>query len=254
MSDPRAAPRPRAGRGRGGGPRIDQQPAFVVHAIPWRETSLIIDALTRDHGRVALVARGAKRPTSQFRGLLAAFNSLAISWSGQGEVKSLVRVEWLGGLAPVRGDGLLLAFYLNELIVRLVARGDPHPALFGAYVQALQALAGGGTGRDQALRNFELDLLHEIGYGITFDRAADGVPVDSAAWYRVDPGAGPRRADPTLDRDAVRGTSLLALERRAFGDAVVADDARRVLRQLIGYHLGGRPLNTRRILTELRRL
>ena len=247
-----------SGRARGAGPRIDQQPAFVVHAIPWRETSLILDVLTRDHGRIALVARGAKRPTSQFRGLLAPFNLLAVSWAGQGDVKSLVRVEWLGGSAPVRGDALLVAFYLNELVVRLVARGDPHPALFGAYVEALRALAmsgsGRGAGRDAALRGFELDLLHEIGYGIVFDREAGGGDVDPGAWYRVDPDAGPRRTDPTLDRDAVRGASLIALEQRAFGEPGAADDARRVLRQVIGYHLGGRPLNTRRILNELRQL
>ncbi|HUN90800.1 MAG TPA: DNA repair protein RecO [Burkholderiaceae bacterium] len=255
--EPGAAPRAtRGGRAaaRGAGPRVEQQPAFVVHAVPWRETSLIVDALTRDHGRVSLVARGAKRPTSQFRGLLGAFNSLSISWSGRGEVKSLVRVDWLGGLAPVRGDGLLVAFYLNELIVRLLARGDPHPALFGAYVQALRSLAAGGPGRDGALRSFELDLLHEIGYGIVLDRTPDGEAVDPAARYRVDPTAGPLRVQGDAGGEAVRGASLTAIEKRRFDDPIVAEDARRLMRQLIGYHLGGRPLNTRRILLDLRQL
>jgi len=101
--------------------RVDQQPAFVLHSYPWRETSLIIDAMTRDFGRVALVARGAKRPTSQFRGLLAPFAPLSVCWSGRAEIKSLIRADWVGGLAPLRGEQLLTAFYLNELLVRLLA-------------------------------------------------------------------------------------------------------------------------------------
>lgn len=291
MNEPGARPARAVTRsGRGPGPRVEQQPAFVVHTTPWRETSLIVDALTRDHGRIALVARGAKRPTSQFRGLLTPFNPIAISWSGRSEVKSLVRVEWLGGLTPLRGDGLLAAFYLNELVVRLLARGDPHEALFGSYVDALRQLAQGGAGdgrdlrnvgnpgdvrgaagfsgpgggadpgasgsagRDRALRGFELDLLREIGYGLVFDRSHDGTPVDPRAIYRVDPAAGPVPVAHDSGGEALHGASLLAIERRDFDDVAVAQDARRLLRRLIGYHLDGKPLNTRRILIDLRQM
>src|SRR5262245_40157281 len=121
--------------------RIDQQPALVLHAYPWRETSLIVETFTRDHGRMALVARGAKRPTSQFRGLLAPVAPLLLSWSGRSEIKSLVRAEWCGGLAPMRGEALLAGFYLNELLVRLLARADAHELLFARYIGALAALA-----------------------------------------------------------------------------------------------------------------
>ena len=100
--------------------RVDHQAAFVLHTYAWRETSLIVETLSRDFGRMALVARGAKRPTSQYRGILMPFSPLALSWSGRSELKSLVRAEWQGGLTPLRGEGLLTAFYLNELLVRLL--------------------------------------------------------------------------------------------------------------------------------------
>jgi DNA repair protein RecO (recombination protein O) len=138
--------------------RIDNQPGFVLHSYAWRETSLIVETFTREFGRVAVVARGAKRPTSQFRGLLSPFNPIALSWSGRNEIKTLVRAEWLGGMQPLRGDSLLAAFYANELLVRLLARGDAHQQTFGSYVELLQSLAC-TTRHDAALRTFELDLL-----------------------------------------------------------------------------------------------
>jgi len=237
--------------------RVDQQAAFVLHSYPWRETSLIVDVFTRDHGRVGLVARGAKRPTSQFRGLLAPFAPIAVSWSGRAEIKSLVRAEWVGGLAPLRGDELLSAFYLNELLVRLLARGDPHEALFFSYAHTLRALSLGAAQREQALRGFELDLLRETGVAPSFETSDDGAPIDPDAWYRVDPEHGVRRVAEAAVRggeNCVRGQTMHALARRDLATVAQAGDARALLRQLIGYHLRGRPLNTQRILSDLRRL
>jgi DNA repair protein RecO (recombination protein O) len=241
---------------RGSDARIEQQPAFVLHAYPWRETSLIVDVLTRDHGRVALVARGAKRPTSQFRGLLAPFAPISVSWSGRAEIKTLIRAEWVGGLAPLRGDELLSAFYLNELLVRLLARGDPHEALFFSYARALHDLSLDAARREQALRGFELDLLREIGVAPSFEFCDDGRPIEAGAWYRVEPEHGVRHvAEPAADSDnCVPGRVLQALARRDLPAVAQAAEARALLRQLIGYHLRGRPLNTQRILMELRAL
>jgi len=240
--------------------RVDQQPAFVLHSYPWRETSLIIDALTRDFGRVALVARGAKRPTSQFRGLLAPFAPISVSWSGRAEIKSLIRADWVGGLAPLRGEQLLTAFYLNELLVRLLARDDPHDALFFSYARTLRALSlerEQREQREQALRGFELDLLREIGVAPSFDSSDDGATIDPAAWYRVDPEQGVRWVDeppPTGADYCVSGRTMQALAGRDLAAVAVARDGRALLRQLIGYHLRGRPLNTQRILADLRKL
>lgn len=234
--------------------RVDQQPGFVLHSYPWRETSLVLEVLTRDYGRLALVARGAKRPTSQFRGLLSPFSPLSLSWSGKGEIKALVRVEWLGGLAPLRGDGLLAAFYLNELLVRLLQRSDSHERLFSAYIAALRDLAQDEAPREAVLRRFELALLREMGYCPPLDQAADGAALLPQAWYRIDAQRGFVPAGDAPDESCVHGATPLALGRDDFSSAQVVMESKLLLRQLIGYHLNGRPLNTRRIFQDLKRL
>lgn len=253
MTDTVGGP-PASVRRRGAETRVEQQPAFVLHTYPWRETSLIVEALTRDYGRMALVARGAKRRTSQLRGLLSPFAALALTWSGRGEVKTLIRAEWTGGLAPLRGDALLAGFYLNELVVRLLARADAHPALFGAYVRALHALAGDDGRLGTALRAFEFELLREIGYLPALDVCADGEAVEPATRYRVDPQRGLVRSDGDAGALCVDGSTALAMAAGEFGAAGVAAEAKAMLRLIIRYHLEGRPLNTRRILHDLKEL
>ncbi len=239
-----------------GDTRIDQQPGFVLHATPWRETSLVVEVLTRDYGRMALVARGAKRPTSQFRGLLSPFAPVALSWSGRGDIKTLIGVEWLGGLAPLRGDELLAAFYLNELLVRLLARGDPHEGLFGSYAQALHGLAAGQL-LEATLRTFELDLLRDIGWLPQLEQTQAGEAIEAHRTYRIDPQAGAYPVPVQEAPDsvwAVSGATLQSLVARHWPDAALATECRRLLRALIAFHLDGRPLNTRRIFQDLRRM
>ena len=105
--------------------RINGQPAFVLHSYPYKETSLIVDLFTRDHGRVAVVAKGAKRPLSKLRGVLQTFQPLSVSWSGKSELRTLIDAEWVGGMLPIERNALLCGFYLNELLVKLIARDDP---------------------------------------------------------------------------------------------------------------------------------
>ena len=244
----------RARRAAGSDLRVDHQPAFVLHTYAWRETSLIVEALSRDFGRMALVARGAKRPTSQFRGILMPFSPLALCWSGRSELKTLVRAEWQGGLTPLRGDGLLAAFYLNELLVRLLPRADPHPSLFASYIQTLAALAQRDSGREGVLRCFELDLLRDLGVAPSFQCCGDGKPVEPGRWYHIDLQAGLQLRSEGSDPDCVRGTTAIALARRDLSDPSDLAAARPILRRLIGYHLEGRPLNARRVLMDLRSL
>jgi DNA repair protein RecO (recombination protein O) len=253
MNDLAASP-PAAARRRGADARIEQQPAFVLHTYAWRETSLIVEALTRDHGRVALVARGAKRRTSQLRGLLSPFSALALAWSGRGEVKTLVRAEWTGGLVPLRGDALLAGFYLNELVVRLLARADAHPRLFSAYTRALHELAGNEDLPGATLRAFEFELLREIGYLPALDVCADGRIVEPQARYRIDPQRGLVRSERDDDAVSVAGATALSMAVGDFAAPSVAAEARAMLRLIIRYHLEGRPLNTRRILRDLKEL
>ena len=143
--------------------RQDAQPGFVLHSYPFRETSLIIEAFTRDHGRIGLVARGARRPKSSLRGILLPFQPLLLSWAGKGELHTLMRAEWLGGYVPLRGQALICGFYLNELVMKLLARGDAHEQLFSIYENTLAALAAGEDQPALAIRLYaRAALLREV--------------------------------------------------------------------------------------------
>ncbi|MAL02518.1 MAG: DNA repair protein RecO [Alcaligenaceae bacterium] len=150
--------------------RVTNSLAYLLHAVPWRETSLLIQVFSRDHGIVAMVAKGAKRPYSSLRSVLAGFQPLHLSWSGGGDVKTLTRAD-NAGLRPLSGRTLMSAWYMNELLLSLLPREDPHPALFEAYDAALIQLAAGSAAAS-ALRRFEWILLHETGYGL------EGAPPD----------------------------------------------------------------------------
>jgi DNA repair protein RecO (recombination protein O) len=203
---------------------------------------------------MAAVARGAKRPTSQFRGLLAPFCPLQVSWSGRGEIRTLTRIEWGGSLLPLRGDGLLAAFYLNELLVRLLMRGDPHETLYRCYAQALHGLAAENGPRDAVLRGFEIELLRELGWLPSLEHCADGAPIEAAASYRFDPVRGLERVTGATDALCLQGSTVQAMHERRFGAPQAAQESRNVLRQMIRYHLSGKPLNTRRIFEDLKAL
>ncbi len=161
--------------------RIDAEPGFVLHTYPYSETSLIADAFTRRHGRVALLARGARRPRSSLRGLLIGFQPLALGWSGRGEVRTLMRAEWVGGMPLPNGEALVCGFYLNELIIRLLAREDPHERLYDEYSAALAALAADAP-LAATLRRFEKELMRETGYALRLDRDVNtGAPIEHTA-------------------------------------------------------------------------
>ncbi|MBF6615658.1 DNA repair protein RecO [Pollutimonas thiosulfatoxidans] len=147
--------------------RVQDAAGYLLHSAPWRETSLIIQVFTRHHGNVALVAKGAKRPYSVLRPVLSAFQPLSLSWSGANEVRTLTRAE-CAGIRPLGGRALMSAWYMNELLLRLLAREDPHPVLYDAYDAALQQLAFQQSAAS-ALRRFEWILLNETGYGLGDD-------------------------------------------------------------------------------------
>jgi DNA repair protein RecO (recombination protein O) len=234
--------------------RISGQPAFVLHSYPYKETSLIADVFSRDFGRVALIAKGAKRPHSKLRGVLQTFQPLSVGWSGKSEVRTLTAAEWVGGLLPLEKSALLSGFYLNELLVKLLARDDPHPALFDHYVSTLNQLA-----HDEAapivLRKFERALLKETGVGGDFTRcAATGEPVETEQIYVIDPERGPRPAHPADTAPRVSGKTLLDMEREDYTDSGTQTQSKFLMRFLLAYHLGGTPLNTRQILIDLMQL
>jgi DNA repair protein RecO (recombination protein O) len=239
--------------------RHDDAPAFVLHSYPYKETSLIVEAFAREHGRVGMVAKGAKRPRSELRGLLQAFQPIALSWAGAAELKTLVKAEWRGGVPLPSGASLLAAFYLNELLLKLLPREDPHPALWDAYEQALRALGAGEGASVQAvvLRGFEVRLLAELGYALPLAKDADtGAAIDPGARYHYAFDAGPRRhaAEPGMRWPVVRGVTLIALAEQRYPDQGVAAEAKQLMREILDHHLESRRIESRRIVADLRSL
>jgi DNA repair protein RecO (recombination protein O) len=233
--------------------RRDDEPACVLHAWPYRESSLIVEAFTANCGRVALVARGAKRPRSELRGLLQGFQPLNLSWAGQHELKTLLKAEWRGGLPLVGGSALWCGFYLNELLLKLLPREDPHPRLFARYEAALSELGAGGE-QAPLLRRFEVDLLAELGYALPLVREADsGAPVDPDARYHYAFDRGPRRSvpEPGVRLPIVRGATLLALADGRYDDAATAAEAKRLMREVLDHYLEQRGVESRRVVQDL---
>ena len=235
--------------------RVDDAPAFLLHSYPYRETSLIAEVFSRAHGRVAMVAKGAKRPHSALRSVLSTFQPLRLSWSGGGEVKTLIRAEWGGPPQRLVGPAMMSAWYLNELLLRLMARDDPHEAIYDTYIDTLARLSA-GNGVSAALRSFEWALLREIGYGFDPSVTEGGDPIAADRWYRIRVQGGVEDARPEYAGQAgiVPGTTLLALVADEF-EAVPDEPAlRRLLRERLDYHMNGRPLATRRVLHDLQDL
>ncbi|MCK9382428.1 MAG: DNA repair protein RecO [Sulfuritalea sp.] len=243
--------------------RVDGQSAYVLHLHPYSETSLVVDVFTRDHGRVPLLARGARRPRSAMRGLLMSFQPLELGWFGGGEVKTLAKAEWLGGMPLLGGRCLLLGYYLNELLLKMLPREDAHSVLFDAYAAALRALAEGAADAPE-LRRFEKTLLKEIGYGLTLDVEMEtGQPVvaEGEYTYLIERGPVARAglAQQGSQRDAsdspiVRGKTLIDMAADDYSDPRTRVESRQLMRQLIAHHMGGKPLQSRRVFMELQEL
>lgn len=236
--------------------RIDLAPAYILHRRPYRDTSLTLEALTRDHGRISLVARGARR--SRRGGTTSAwlqpFAPLFLSWrQGRGEMGTLTGVEAAGPAQPLAGEPLYGGFYTNELLMRLVYRHDPHPQLFEAYGTLLAQL--GPDSVAAPLRVFEKRLLEALGYGIVLAADAEsGEPVQAGRHYRYVPELGPVAVPPdAADRQAFSGRLLLALAREQLTEVEAAGEARRLLANLLSPLLGDRPLHSRALLRQSRR-
>jgi len=231
--------------------RADHEAGFVLHTYAYKETSLIVEAFTRKFGRVSLLARGARRPRSAMRGVLLSFQALSLSWSASTELGNLSGAEWSAALRPLRGRGLMCGFYLNELLLRLLAREDPHEALFDYYDAALLRLAA-GTDLASILRNFEKRMLAELGYAPVLERDAASQPIDPAARYVYEPERGPMLLKNSISRDSsVSGQTLLDVAADDYGRAETRDEARTLMRSLITQRLHGQELHTRMILRDL---
>ncbi len=225
--------------------------AFVLHRRAYGDTSLLVEVLASGPGRFPAIAKGARRGRSPASALLQPFQPLWLGAVGRGDVRTLTRIEAAGRPFELPGRALPCGLYLNELLVRLLARNDPHEALFAFYHAALSAMAS-GTDLDWTLRQFELRLLGELGYAPPLDREAQGDrPVDPACVYVIDPGHPPRLAGEGDSETLVSGATLLALARGAPLDPSQRREARTLLRRLLEPHLGPKPLKSRALFRRV---
>ncbi len=227
----------------------------MLHTYAFRETSLVVETFTRNYGRVGLVARGARRPKSALRGLMMAFQPLLLSWAGKSELRSLHKAEWQGGIPQLQGLGLMCGFYLNELLLKFLAREDPHEALFMVYRDAIAALAR-EVEPAATLRRFEKHLLKELGYALLLDRDADSDrPIDPGKRYTYVIERGPIALDRGTDAHIeISGQTLIDLENDNFADTVTLAQSKSLMRFLVNHYLGQQELHTRQLLREIQQL
>lgn len=257
-----ASPRPKQ-------PRVHDEPAYVLHRHDWSESSLILEVFCRQQGRVALVAKGAKKPSSNFRPVLLPLQPLLVTYTltgdGSADIHTLKGAEWVGGHVMPTGDALLSGMYLNELLLRLLARADPHAALFDAYAGVVRVLASEhGDALEPVLRSFELLLLREIGLLPGLDVQTMTLEVlQPKTRYTLVPEGG-LRASSSADRVGLLGGQWQTLQ-RALDDAAtytatlracapVAAELKPQLRALLQYHCGSPMLRTRQLMIDLQAL
>lgn len=240
--------------------RVESEASWLLHSYAYRETSLILEIFSYRYGRIAMVARGARRPGSQLRGNIIGFQPLQLSWFGSGELKTLHSAEWQGGVPQLSGAALMCGFYLNELLLKLLPREDSYPHLFDQYRTTIATLAllprDASSEIERVLRRFEMILLTELGFGVVLDRDTTGDPIVADAYYEYLREYGFRRL-PTavaLEPHYFLGTTLLAIAKGEYQSVDVMQQAKLLMRQMLAPLLGDAPLYTRQLLRDLQRL
>ena len=237
--------------------RQDNQAVYVLRTFPFKETSLVVELFAHGFGRVAATAKGARRPRSAMRGMLQSFQPLVATWSGKLELKTLHSLDWGGGLLLLKGEALMCGFYLNELLLRLLPREDPHEALFEYYSATLKIL---DCGKDLAstLRRFELKLLQELGYAIPLGVDADSAAIDTTYIYRYEAEHGAIRLNAALKHTQngvqLSGGTLMAMANDDYSHPQTQQQSKQLMRYLLAHYLGDKPLHTRQLLIDLQGL
>lgn len=233
--------------------RVQQQAAFILHHRPFRDSSQLLDVLSREHGKLALVARGSRGAKSRLRGVLRPFMPLAVSWVQRTDLGTMTGAEMRGAPLKLSGDALLSGYYVNELLLHFLHRHDPQPELFDAYAKTIQALAAADDVAP-CLRQFEIELLRQVGYALSLDHEAAthaALQPEQNYEYRFEQGPVPvARSDGDM---VFSGSVLTAIREQRFETAEVLRAASRLLREVIAFHLGGKELKSRKVLLALHR-
>ena len=229
---------------------------YVLHTYAFKETSLVVELFTRDYGRVAVVAKGARRPRSAMRGMLQSFQPLIGAWSGKQELKTLHSLEWGSGLLLLQGEALMCGFYLSELLLRLLPREDPHDELFEYYGETLRTLSHSAE-HATTLRRFELKLLQEMGYAVPLLSDENNSEIDAERSYLYIPerGACEVKAQNAYQNGVqLLGKTLINMAGDDYSEPHTQQQSKQLMRLLLAYYLGDKPLHTRQLLIDLQEL
>ncbi len=231
--------------------RIEKEPAFILHSRFYKETSLLLDVFTRNFGRFSMLAKGARRAHSQWRGMLLAFQPLELACSGKGELKNLNKLEWLGGLPQLSGNALCCAFYANELLRVLLPPFDSNAPLFSDYYALLVRLSQNET--ENALRLFELSLLKQLGYSPFWGRDSSDLPIDihQNYLYHIESGKLLPENQAQFTGIFLSGKTLINLNLSHFDDFQTKNEAKQLMRAIFAFHLNGKTLVSREIFRAL---
>ena len=233
--------------------RVHQQPGFILHHRPFRDTSQLLDVFTREHGKLALVARGSRAAKSRLRGVLRPFLPLKLSWYIRSDLGTLTGAEIEAAPIALAGDALLSAYYVNELVLNFLHRHDPQPEIFDIYDHTIRALASTAS-LAATLRDFEIELLRMLGYALNLEHdAVDTQPLEDDRHYDYRVEQGPVQVSRDQGPMVFSGRVLKSINSRAFDDGAVLREAGRLLREVIDHHLAGKELKTRKVLRELHR-
>ena len=231
----------------------ENQPIFVLHTYPFKETSLVVELFSKEFGRVAAVAKGARRPLSAMRGQLQSFQMLHAAWSGKNELKTLHSMEWADALLSLQGEALMCGFYLNELLLRLLPREDAHEALFDYYQATLKVLEK-NQHLATHLRRFELKMLQEMGYAVPLLQDENGEAVLADKSYRYEAEYGACELHSTKSGVQLSGKTLLDMAGDDYANVQTQQQSKQLMRYLLTHYLGDKPLHTRQLLIDLQEL
>lgn len=245
--------------------RVANQPVYVLHTYPFKETSLVVELFSQQFGRTAAVAKGARRPHSAMRGMLQSFQMLSGAWSGKNELKTLHSLEWHAGLTLIKGEALMCGFYMNELLLRLLPREDAHENLFKYYDATLKTLAcEQDSTRSQSLNNsknlaitlrrFELKLLQEMGYAVPLLTDENDIEISVDKSYRYEAEYGACELGTTKNGVQLSGLTLLNMANDDYTDSQTQNQSKQLMRYLLTHYLGDKPLHTRQLLIDLQGL
>jgi DNA repair protein RecO (recombination protein O) len=233
--------------------RQDNQAVYVLHTYPFKETSLVVELFSQQFGRIAAVAKGARRPHSAMRGMLQSFQMLSGAWSGKNELKTLHSLDWSTGLTLLKGEALMCGFYMNELLLRLLPREDAHESLFEYYANTMHTLSNGADFAT-TLRRFELKLLQEMGYAVPLLQDENGVDIEVDKTYRYEAEYGACDLNATKNGVQLSGKTMLDMARDDYADSMTQSQSKQLMRYLLAHYLGDKPLHTRQLLIDLQGL